>query len=342
MSFDAPGRDLAEDQLLGDAAAHRHRDLIVGGLLRDVEAILGRQLLGEPQRAAARDDRDLVDRVRPLHHLADQRVSRLVVGGDALVVLADDHRAALGAHQDLVLRHLEVVHVEAVLLGPRRPQRRFVDQVLEVGAREAGRAARDDVQIDVGAERGLLGVHLEDAGAPLDVGPGHDDPAVEAAGAQQRRVEHVGPVGGGDQDDAVVRLEAVHLDEQLVQRLLALVVTTAEARAAVATDGVDLVDEDDAGGVLLPLLEQVAHAAGADAHEHLDEVRARDREERHARLAGDGAGQQRLTGSRRSHHEHTLGDAPAEPGELLRVLEEVDDLLDLVLRLFDAGDVERR
>ena len=57
-----------------------------------------------------------------------------------------------------------------------------------------------------------------------------------------------------------LRLEAVHLDEQLVQRLLALVVAAAEAGAAVTADGVDLVDEDDAGRVLLALLEQVAHA----------------------------------------------------------------------------------
>jgi hypothetical protein len=43
-----------------------------------------------------------------------------------------------------------------------------------------------------------------------------------------------GPVGGRDQDDVVLHLEAVHLDEQLVERLLALVVTAAEAGAAVA------------------------------------------------------------------------------------------------------------
>ena len=147
---------------------------------------------------------------------------------------------------------------------------------------------------------------------PLHVGARHDDAAVEAARAQERRVEHVGPVGRGDEDDALVRLEAVHLDEQLVQRLLALVVTAAEAGAAVAADGVDLVDEDDAGRVLLALLEQVAHAAGADADEHLDEVRAGDREERHARLAGDGAREQRLAGARRAHHQDALGDAAAE------------------------------
>ena len=45
-------------------------------------------------------------------------------------------------------------------------------------------------------------------------------------------------------------LEAVHLGEHLVQRLLALVVPAAEAGAALAADGVDLVDEDDRGGLL--------------------------------------------------------------------------------------------
>ena len=58
----------------------------------------------------------------------------------------------------------------------------------------------------------------------------------------------------------------------MVERLLALVVPAAQAGAAVAPDGVDLVHEDDAGRVLLGLLEQVADAGGAHAHEHLDEV----------------------------------------------------------------------
>ena len=138
----------------------------------------------------------------------------------------------------------------------------------------------------------------KDAFAAAHVGARDDDAAVEATGAQDRRVEHVGAVGRRDDDDAFVRLEAVHLDEELVQRLLALVVTAAEAGAAVTTDGVDLVDEDDAGRVLLPLLEQVANAARADADEHLDEVGARDGEERHARLAGDRAREQRLAGAR--------------------------------------------
>ena len=115
---------------------------------------------------------------------------------------------------------------------------------------------------------------FEDLLATDHVGVGHDHLAVEAAGSQQRRIEHVGPVGGGDQDDAFVRLEAVHLDQQLIERLFALVVAAAETGAAVTADSINLVDEDDTGCVLLGLLEHVAHARGADADEHLDEVRA--------------------------------------------------------------------
>src|SRR4029079_3015916 len=89
----------------------------------------------------------------------------------------------------------------------------------------------------------------------------------EDARPKQGRVEDVRPVGGGDDDHVGVGVEAVHLDEDLVQRLLALVVASAEAGAALAADRVDLVHEHDARRVALRLVEQVAHATGADAHE---------------------------------------------------------------------------
>ncbi len=101
-------------------------------------------------------------------------------------------------------------------------------------------------------------MHLEDLLAADDVGVRHHHLAVETARTQQRRIEHVGAVGRSDQDDAFVGLEAVHLDKQLVQRLLALVIAAAEAGAAMAADGVDFVDEDDAGRILLGLVEHVA------------------------------------------------------------------------------------
>src|SRR5438128_2488232 len=84
----------------------------------------------------------------------------------------------------------------------------------------------------------------------------------------ERRSDHIRPVGCRDKNHAFVRLEAVHLHEELIERLLALVVPAAESGSTVSADSVDLVDEHDAGRVLLPLLEQIADARRADADEH--------------------------------------------------------------------------
>jgi hypothetical protein len=145
--------------------------------------------------------------------------------------------------------------------------------------------------------------------------------------AQQRRVEDVGAVRRGDHDDAALDVEAVHLDQHLVEGLLALVVTAAQAGPAVAADSVDLVDEDDGRRVGLGLLEQVADPACADADEHFDEVRTGDRVERHPGLAGDGPREQRLTGSGRAEQEHALGDLGSDGLEFRRILEELFDLV---------------
>ena len=96
------------------------------------------------------------------------------------------------------------------------------------------------------------------------------------------------------------------------------------------------------GARLLRLIEQVANARGADADEHLDEVRARDREERNARLTRDGARQQRLAGARRSEQQDAFGNARAERLVLLRKLQELDDFGQLFFGFLDAGDVVER
>src|SRR5215831_6606678 len=104
-------------------------------------------------------------------------------------------------------------------------------------------------------------MHAENLFAPAHIRTADYNAAVKAPGPQQCGIEHIRTVGCSHQDDAFVRLEPVHLNQQLVQSLLALIVAAAQASATVTAYCVDFVDEDDAGGILLALLEQVAHAA---------------------------------------------------------------------------------
>jgi hypothetical protein len=153
-------------------------------------------------------------------------------------------RSAPSMH--LVLRILEVRHVHLVVAAPRGEQRALVDHIRQIGAAHARRRLGQRPDIHIVGDRHLLQVHAQDAFPALDVRRVDNDLAVEAARPEKRRVEHVGPVRRGEQDDAVVGFEAVHLDQQLIERLLALVVPAAQPRAAMAADGIDLVDEDDA------------------------------------------------------------------------------------------------
>jgi hypothetical protein len=84
-------------------------------------------------------------------------------------------------------------------------------------------------EIDVGRKGHTPRVHPEDRFAAGTVGRLHRDPAVEAAGSEQGRIEYIGPIGRSDDDHVGGGVEAVHLGQDLVQRLLAFVVATAEA-----------------------------------------------------------------------------------------------------------------
>lgn len=230
--------------------------------------------------------------------LGHHGVARLVVRRGTAFLFADHGRLALRTHVDLVLGVFEVLHVDHALVAAGGEQRSLVDQVGQVRAGEARRTARQHGSIHVVADRHLAHVDLEDLLAAADIRQAHVHLAVKAARTQQRLVQHVGTVGRGDDDHARVGLEAVHLDQHLVEGLLALVIAAAHAGAAMAADSVDFVDEDDARRLLLGVLEHVAHAGRAHADEHFNEVRAGDAEERHLGFAGDGAGQQRLAGAR--------------------------------------------
>ena len=207
------GGGFLEDQFLGGSSAHSHdqpRDH-----LRARHQVL--VLFGHGQRvtagASAGQDGDLVYGVEIGHRPRGQRVTALVVGDDLLLVFADDVTlAARPAHHpvDSLFERLGGDH-GLVLTGGE--QRGLVDDVGQVGTRHAGGAFGQSVQVGARVDRLTLGVHVEDGLAAGHVGVADGDLPVEAARTQQRRIEDVGPVGGGDQDDAGPVGEAVHLHQ---------------------------------------------------------------------------------------------------------------------------------
>ena len=69
------------------------------------------------------------------------------------------------------------------------------------------------IEVDVLGQRHVGGVDREDPPPPGGVGRADIDQLVEPAGAEQRRVDQIGPVGRADQHDIVQLLEPVHLGQ---------------------------------------------------------------------------------------------------------------------------------
>ena len=181
-------------------------------------------------------------------------------------------------------------------------------------------------------------MELKDCLPAGKIGELDGDAAVEAARAQQCRVERLGPVRGGKHDDDLVVVKAIHLGQELVQRLLALVVGVDRGVAPLA-DSIDLIDEDDAGSLLVRFLEEVADLCGTTADEHLDELGAGDLEERDAGLACDSTCEEGLACARRADKQSATGAACTDLVVLLRVLQEVHDLLQGFLCLVLSCDI---
>ena len=206
----------AKYHLLCNTATEQAGDLALEVLLAVAVAVLFGEEHGHAQRPATRNDRHLVHGVVGRHLETDNRMSGLVIGSQALFLLLHDHRLALGAHHDLVLGLLHILHIDQALVGPCRKQRGLVDQVGEISPGKARRAARDDRWFDTVVQRHLPHMDLEYLLPAQDIGQADDHLAVETPRTQQRRIEDVRAVGRGDDDHALVALESVHLDQQLI------------------------------------------------------------------------------------------------------------------------------
>ena len=272
-----------------------------------------------------------------------ERVAHLVIGDDLALLRIEQAVALLQAGDDALDRVVEVGHRHRVGAAARGEQRRLVDEVGEVGAGEAGRQRRDLLRRRRPARASPSScAPRRICDAALLVRPVDQHLPVEAAGAQQRRVEDLGPVGRAEQHEAGARIEAVELDQELVQRLLLLVVAAGRraADAAGAAERVELVDEDD--GRRLARAPARTGRARAPRRRRRTSPRTRSRRSRRTAPWPRRPPPWRAASCRcRAGRPAARPSASARRGGRTRsgFLQEIDDLAQLVLRLVDAGDV---
>ena len=157
---------------------------------------------------------------------ADGGVTRLVDSDGALLLGGHHLGLLLQTADDAVHSVEEVLLGDGFLVVAGGDQGGLVADVGNVSAGESRSLTRQEVDVEavVGLQR--LQMYLEDSLALCHVGQVDVDLTVETSGTQQCLVKHVDAVGGCQNDDTRVGAKAVHLGEQGVERVLALIVAT--------------------------------------------------------------------------------------------------------------------
>ena len=198
------------------------------------------------------------------------------VQGDGTLLLCGEYFGfLLQSADDAVYGCKEILFAYSLLVMAGSDEGCFVANIGNVGARETGSLTGEEIDVYRLIQLQGFEVHAEHLFALIEVGKVYMYLAVKASSAQQGFVKNIYAVGSCQDDDTRVGAESVHLCEQLVEGVFTLIVTShSRIFPASTTNSVNLVNEDDTGGLLFGLAEEVAYARCSYTDEHLYEIRA--------------------------------------------------------------------
>ncbi|KAI6757217.1 hypothetical protein HG531_003042 [Fusarium graminearum] len=158
------------------------------------------------------------------------------------------------------------------------------------------------LQVDIVTELHVLGVDLENLETTSRVGDTNVDLTIESAESSKSGVDRVGSVGGGHDNDVGTSLHTVHEGKKLRNdSSLDLTVSL----FTLGSDGVNLVDEDNGGRVLLGFLKGLSQVRLRLTSHLRHDLGTVDEEEEGTSLVGNSSGHQSLTSTGRSEKQNT-------------------------------------
>lgn len=154
------------------------------------------------------------------------------------------------------------------------------------------------------------------------------DAPVETTRSEQGRIQRIGSVGGHQHLDITSWVETIKLVDELKHRSLHLVITSGTVVKSSTSNGIDLIEEDDARLLRPRHLEKLSNHPRALSYVFLDQLRTNDSNEGGVCAVSNSTGAQCLSRSRRSVEKDTLR----------RVDTQIDKLLGLYVRI---GQIRR-
>mmetsp|Transcript_123087 Transcript_123087/g.193193 ORF Transcript_123087/g.193193 Transcript_123087/m.193193 type:complete len:205 (+) Transcript_123087:859-1473(+) len=175
-------------------------------------------------------------------------------------------------------------------------------------------------------------MHIEDGPSTVDIWQVNWNATVKSTRAGQSIVKDISTVCGSKNNYSSVALETIHLGENLVKRLLSLIISACLlATCTLPANRIDFVKKNNAWCIFLGLTEEVANTRSTNTNEHLHKFRTRCANEGDARLPCDRTCHKSLACARWPLHDHAFGDLCANRSILGRILQKVHNFSQFLL-----------
>ena len=233
-------------------------------------------------------------------------MSYFVVGYDLSFLLAHDTVFLLFTNQYLFygIEQILLAHQFSALFY--RIDGSLVDHIGKVGAYCTAGCKCDGIQIYGIIHQHILGMHLQNFHTALQIRFVYNNSSVEASRTQQCFIQNLRSVGGCQNNDTFLAIKAVHFNQKLVQRLLALVMAATKTGTSSSCNSIYFINKNNTWCVLLCLTEQISDTGCTHTYIQFDKVRAGKGEKGNMSFSGYGFCQKRLTCSGRAYQQRTL------------------------------------
>ena len=153
-----------------------------------------------------------------------------------------------------------------------RYNRCLVGDVCQVRSRRTRRLCCEFIEVYRVVSGLIFEMYFQDSLTVFSLRQTNGCAAVEATRTEKRRVENISTVSGRQDDDVCTGFKSIHFDEDLIECLLTLIVTTAHATTAFSSYCINFINKDDRRSVLFGFLEQIAHPARTNTDKHFHKL----------------------------------------------------------------------
>ena len=147
------------------------------------------------------------------------------------------------------------------------------------------------IQIHTLIQMYILRMNLQDLHTSLQVRLIYDNSTVKTSRTKKRLIQNLRTVRSTQYQNTLRSIETIHLRQQLVQRLLTLLITSTVFTVTASPNGINFIDKNNTWCILGCFLKQISYTGSSDTDIQFNKVRSGKREERHLGFSGYCLGQ---------------------------------------------------